>query len=180
MTNHLPQDEQMSSPHRGPNLLVQVFREAASGHNRRLYWIMGLLGLLLGFVISVVVVRFSVRGLQLARIAEPVNPVTAVFLGREPGRIALADTTSDKPREVKPCQEGPEDNCRFSVVEKPNQADAAGGRKTVLIDNETGKEVTPDRILVSDVFYRWIIEGSHKKKWCRWCNGSCCASYEHD
>lgn len=171
MTNQLP--------HRGPNVLVQVFREAASGHNRRLYWIMGLLGILLGFVISAVVVRFLVRGVQLALIAEPVDPATAVFLGGESGRIALADTTNDKPREVKPCQEGLEDNCRFSVVEKPDQADAAGGRKTVLIDNETGKEVTSDRILVSDIFYRWIIKGSATSKFCRWCNGSCCRSYEH-
>lgn len=179
MTNHLPQDEPTSSPSRGPNLLVQVCREAARGHNRRLYWIMGLLGILLGFAISAVVVRFLVGGVQLALIAKPVNPETAVFLGRQPGRIALADTTTDKPREVEPCQEGPDNNCRFSVVEKPDEVDAAGGRKTVLIDNETGKEVTSDRILVSDVFFRWIIKGSAKSKWCRWCHGSCCASYEH-
>lgn len=139
MTNHL----QMWSPHSGPNLLVRVFREATSGHDRRLYWIIGLFGIFLGSVISVVVVRFVVGGVQLALIAEPVKPATAVFLGHEPGRIALADTTTDKPREVKPCQEGPEDNCRFSL------------RETVLIDNDTGKEVTSDRVLVSDVFVRW-------------------------
>ena len=179
MTHHVPQDEPTLSPSRGPNLLGQVFREAVSGHNRRLHWIMGFLGILLGVAISVVVVRFAVRGVHLALIAEPVDPETAVFLGRQPGRIALADTTSDKPREVEPCQKGPEDNCRFSVVEKPNEVDAAGGRKTVLIDNDTNKEVTSDRILVADVFYRWIIEGSATSKWCRWCHGSCCASYEH-
>jgi hypothetical protein len=171
MTNHIP--------HSGPNLLGQVFREAASGHNRRLYWIMGLFGILLGSVMSIVVVRFLVGGFQLALIAEPVDPETAIFLGRQPGRIALADTTTDKPMKVKPCKVGLEDNCRFSLVEKPNELDATGRRKTVLFDNDTHQEVTSDRILVSDGVSRWIIEGSKKTKVCYWCQGSCCASYEH-
>jgi hypothetical protein len=176
MTNHL----QMWSPHRGPNLLVQVFREAVSGRNRRLYWIMGLFGIFLGSVISVVVVRFVVGGVQLALIAEPADPATAVFLGREPGRIAVANTTTEKPMNVKPCKrKGEEDECRFSVRKKVDERDAAGGTRTVLFDNETGKEVTSDRILVSDDFTRWIINGSKKSKVCQWSLGSCVPSYEH-
>jgi hypothetical protein len=176
------QPHTMSSISRS-NPLKEAFREATNGEKKHLYAIIGIFGVLLGFVIS-----YLISGDKLAKIAEQANASTAVFLGSEPGKIAMADTTGGKLQEVRPClEEGStislfpklKDNCRIGVVPSDKE-DAEGEKIFVLVDRDKNNEVIgPDRILISETYRRWSIKGSHREKWCRWDQGSCSASYEH-